>query len=573
MTSRARPAWPLAGGAPPGIGPEVLPEAPAEVAEAFVAAGWWGTAPLAEHVAGHAASRPELAAFVGGSGERLSWRDYDAGSSELAATLVAHGLERGARVAVLMPDGPLVHLVYLALEKAGLVVAGIGPRAGRREIVHILATTGACAVITAEEHFGTDAASLLDGVGAAVPSLREHLVVSAQWSPPALLVRSGGAALDVPAAAESDGLLAGRGIGPNQLFLVNSTSGTTGLPKCVMHHQNRWVYFHRMVDAAAGFSGDDVFMSVIPAPFGFGIWTAHVTPAICGATTVLLPRFRTEDAVEAMAREGVTVFAAVSTQFVMMLGSPRFGRERGSLRCMFTGGEMVPHARALEFEQRTGARVLQVYGSNETGALSRTTMQDSAEVRLRTAGHVLPEMHVRLIGDGGADVTASGGPGEPVCRGPATCLGYWGDAEANRRLFTADGWMRTGDGATIDARGVLTVMGRRSDVIIRGGHNVSAAEMEAECSLHPAVAAVAVVGVPDPVYGEKVCACVVLREGAADGFDVDVLRAFLTGRGHARQACPEHLLVLASLPLTSGGKVARAELRAAATAAFGLVER
>jgi acyl-CoA synthetase len=180
-------------------------------------------------------------------------------------------------------------------------------------------------------------------------------------------------------------------------------------------------------------------------------------------------------------------------------------------------------------------------------------------------------MHVRLLAEDGSDVTAGGGPGEPVCRGPATCLGYHGDAAANARLFTAGGWMRTGDSATIDAEGVLTVMGRRTDIVIRGGQNVSTAEVEAECSLHPAVRAVAVVGVPDPVYGEKVCACVVLRDGAA--LDLAALREFLVSRGNAAHACPEHLLPLASLPVSSGGKVARGELREMAVAAFGLRER
>lgn len=544
---------------------------PAEVARAFVEKGWWGSESVADHVARHAAATPEKAAYLGLDGSRLSFAEYESGSTRLAATLAAQGLERGARVAVLMPDGPLVHLVYLALEKAGLVVVGIGPRAGRREMLHILSVTGAAAIVTAASHFGVAAPSLLDGVMGEVASLRAHLVVEASWSPLALRVSAGGAVLPVPEEASWAALLDGRPMGPNELFLVNSTSGTTGLPKCVMHHQNRWVYFHRVVDAAAGFSGDDVFMSVIPAPFGFGIWTSHVTPAICGATTVLLPRFRTEDAITALQRERVTVFCGVSTQFVMMLGSPRFGRSRGALRCMFTGGEMVPYARAREFEERTGAFVLQVYGSNETGALSRTTVRDSAEVRLRTAGHVLPEMHVRLLGEDGADVTAGGGPGEPACRGPATCLGYYADDAANARLFTADGWMRTGDAATIDAGGVLTVMGRRTDIIIRGGQNVSAAELEAECALHPSVSAVAVVGVPDPVYGEKVCACVVLREGAA--LDVAALRAFLLSRGNAAHACPEHLLVVPSLPVSSGGKVARGALRETAVATFGLQER
>jgi acyl-CoA synthetase len=556
---------------PPGIGPKALAEVPAEVARTFVAQGFWSETTLADHVAEHAATRPDRAAFASWDGTRVSWRGYDDASTQLAATLVANGCARGQRVAVMMPDGPLVHVAYLALEKAGLVIVGIGPRAGRREMAHILGTTGAVAILTEPEHFGEPAAALVQGLRGEVDSLRAHIVVEADWRSSAVRVVRDGTVLEVPAEDQRTALLSGRPAGPDALFMINSTSGTTGLPKCVMHHQNRWVYFHRVVDAAAQFSADDVVMSVIPAPFGFGIWTAHVTPAICGATTVLMPRFRTDDAVELMARERVSVLAAVSTQFIMMLDSPRFGRARSTLRCLFTGGEMVPYARAREFEERTGARVLQVYGSNETGALSRTTLRDSVDVRLRTAGHVLPEMNVRLLDESGADVTAQGGPGEPVCRGPATCLGYYADEDANVRLFTGDGWMPTGDVAVLDTGGVLTVVGRRSDIIIRGGQNVSAGELEAECAHHPAVAMVAVVGVPDKVYGEKVCACAVLRDGAT--LDLDGLRDFLLARGNARHVCPEHLLVLAELPRASGGKVAKAELRAAATDMLHLEER
>ena len=184
----------------------------------------------------------------------------------------------------------------------------------------------------------------------------------------------------------------------------------------------------------------------------------------------------------AIERYRVTVLAAVSTQFVMLLNSPALdAHDLSSLRVMFTGGEMVPYERAREFEERTGATVLQFYGSNETGALSATTLDDPPELRLRTAGRVIPEMHVRLLDpDTDADITATGGPGVPAGKGPTLCLGYWDDDAANERLFTADGWMRMGDLATIDADGYLTVVGRTSDVIIRGGKNISAAQVEDE---------------------------------------------------------------------------------------------
>ncbi len=152
------------------------------------------------------------------------------------------------------------------------------------------------------------------------------------------------------------GDLTGRAFGPDDLFLVNSTSGTTGMPKCVLHTQNRWMYFHQLATDAGDLTTDDVFLSAVPAPFGFGIWTSHVTPAILGVPTVLHEQFDAAAVLAAIERERVTVLACVSTQFLMMLASPEIERhDLSSLRCMFTGGEAVPYERAARFEDVTGA--------------------------------------------------------------------------------------------------------------------------------------------------------------------------------------------------------------------------
>ena len=187
-----------------------------------------------------------------------------------------------------------------------------------------------------------------------------------------------------------------------------------------------------------------MFLSAIPAPFGFGIWTAHVTPALLGSPTVLLSQWSAEQAIAAIERHRVTVLAAVSTQFIMMLNSPALERhDLGSLRVLYTGGEAVPYERAAEFEERTGAQVLQFYGSNETGALCGTTTRDTREDRLSTAGRVIEGMDVRLFDAQGRDVTATG-RGQPGCRGPATSRGYYEDEAGNAELYTSDGWMLTG---------------------------------------------------------------------------------------------------------------------------------
>ena len=339
------------------------------------------------------------------------------------------------------------------------------------------------------------------------------------------------------------------GIGADTLWFLNSTSGTTGLPKIVMHNQARWFAFHDFAHRIAHFRADDVFLGALPAPFGFGLWTAHFTPTIVGAPCIVCERFDADAVLAAIERSRVTVLAAVSTQFVMLLNSPAAGRyDLSSLRILFTGGEMVPYERAREFEDRTGAKVLQFYGSNETGALSATTLDDSLECRLRTAGKVIPEMHVRLLDpDTDADITVSGGPGVPAGKGPTLCLGYWNDDAANERLFTADGWMRMGDLATIDADGYLTVVGRTSDVIIRGGKNLSAAQIENEVGSHPAVALCAAVAMPDATFGERVCVFAELRAGH-DALTLDALNAHLAQRGTGKELWPERLVVLAELP-------------------------
>lgn len=470
---------------------------------------------LAALVARHAHQRPDGIAFAEvATGEQMTWREYHARSSAIAAALSA-AYSPGDRIALQLPDDPGVHAAMLACEKAGIVAVGIGARAGAREVAHLVERTGARTLLTAQPPV-------------AVPG-EEHP------------------------------------IGPRDLWLLNSTSGTTGLPKIVMHNQARWFAFHEFAHRVARFGDREVFLSALPTPFGFGLWTSHFTPAILGAPCIVCARFNPEAVLAAIERYRVTVLAAVSTQFVMLLNSPAIDTyDLSSLRVMFTGGEMVPYERAREFEQRTGATVLQFYGSNETGALSATTLDDPPELRLRTAGRVIPEMHVRLLDhDHDTDITATGGPGVPAGKGPALCLGYWDDAAANERLLTADGWMRMGDLATIDAAGYLTVVGRTSDVIIRGGKNVSAAQVEDEVASHPSVALCAAVAMPDDTFGERVCVFVELRAGA-DALTLEDLNAHLAARGIGKELWPERLEVLDALPRSSGGKLAKGELAAIA---------
>jgi acyl-CoA synthetase len=361
--------------------------------------------------------------------------------------------------------------------------------------------------------------------------------------------------LDVTATPKPLGVAAE--LGPDDVFLINSTSGTTGLPKCVVHTQNRWYYFHQKAVANGLLTSDDVFLPVIPTPFGFGIWTSHTTPIYLGATAVLMQRFTTKAACEAIARHKVTVLCCVSTQLTMLMAdNARRDYDLSSLRVVFAGGEALPYRPAAEFEELTGAKILQFYGSNETGMLSATTVHDSLERRLRTGGRIVPEMAVRLF-DGDQDVTDTG-RGQPACRGPATSLGYLGGTDHDK-LFTRDGWMRMGDICEIDAEGYLSVTGRTSDFILRGGKNISASQVEDAVMTHPSVAVAAAVAMPDSVFGEKVCLYAELVDSAA--ITLPGLVEHLLSLGVSKELLPERLIVVDELPRSSGGKVAKGRLR------------
>jgi len=523
---------------------------PADAAE-YHARGWWGNDTVGSLVASWAAVTPSGVAFLA-DGRRYTWAEYHADADAIALALLAGEPERGERIAVMMPDGPAVHAVFVGIERAGCVAVGIGARAGDREVAHLLALTEARTLVTAPSQHGRDAAVLRSDLAAMGQTIDRHVLVGLD----AVVVDP-----DLPDAVEIDEDTPLRPLHPDELFLLNSTSGTTGLPKCVMHTQNRWFYFHTLAAAAGNFGDDEVFFGALPAPFGFGLWTAHFTPTALGVPTVVMDRFDADEALDLIERERVTVLCCVSTQFIMLLNAQaERPRDLSSLRSMFTGGEAVPFERAAEFEEATGAKVLQFYGSNETGALSHTSFASDRDTRLRTAGRVIDEMNVRLLDpETHQDVAAGVMEGQPACRGPATALGYWGDHAANDALFTDDGWMLMGDIVRIDSEGILSVIGRTSDFIIRGGKNISAPAVEAEVATHPSVAIVAAVAFPDPVFGERVCAYVELRDGTS--LTLDGLVGHLRERSVSREWWPEHLVIVDELPRSSGGKVAKGDLK------------
>jgi acyl-CoA synthetase len=508
----------------------------------YRAAGWWSDLTLSDAVRRNAEQCPDHAAYVDYPGLSFTWHEFDNAATALAEQLAGVGVVRGDRIAVWHGDAAAIHVLFVAIERCGAVVVGIGARAGTREVAAILHNSQPKMLISDRQRSDVAIHAVADVAEFTVPLL-------------VLAHDDGAPRLNIPTAATALGT--GRQLGPDDVFLINSTSGTTGLPKCVVHTQNRWHYFHQKAVANGHLTPDDVLLPVIPTPFGFGIWTSHTTPIYLGATAVIQERFSPRTTCEAIAEHQITVLCCVSTQLTMLIAD-RASREYdlSSLRVVFAGGEALPYRPAAEFEKLTGAKILQFYGSNETGLLSATTVDDSQSRRLRTGGRIVPEMSVRLF-DGDQDVTEAG-RGQPACRGPATSLGYLGGTDHDQ-LFTRDGWMRMGDICEIDADGYLSVTGRTSDFILRGGKNISAAQVEDAAMTHPAIAVAAAVAMPDPVFGEKVCLYLELVD--SERIDLPALVEHLLAMGVSKELLPERLIVVDELPQSSGGKIAKGRLR------------
>ncbi|MFD4181132.1 class I adenylate-forming enzyme family protein [Rhodococcus sp. NPDC058514] len=517
---------------------------------------------ISEMVRHWALTTPDAVAFVS-PGARVTWAEYDAAADRVAAALAALPDEH-APVALYLPDTMVFHAALCGAYRAGRIAVGIGSRSGIKELAHLMGRAGCRTLITAVTLRGQATAELIDELStrAGIP---DNVVFLDEWGGVDVQVADGpGARRRVP-VIERPFAATSPQFSISDVSMLNSTSGTTGLPKLVTQTEERWIAFSRVAAAAGRITRSDVFFGAVPAPFGFGLWTSHFLPALLGAPNVVMERFQVDTMIDLLVSERVTVLNCVSTQFKMLLRSEH-GRtaDLGGLRAMFTGGEAVPYSEALAFEERTGAAVLQFYGSNETGAVSVTTVEDDPETRLRTCGHVIDNMQVRVFDDAGAEVRGDLRRGQPGVNGPLMCHGYWDDDDANRELYTDDGWMLLGDIVEIDRDNRVRVVGRKADIIIRGGKNISAVEVEEFVRAHPAVALVAVVGVEDELFGEKVCAVVVTKDGSE--LSPAELSDWLTGSGVTREYIPEHVVTVDQLPMAPGGKVAKGEVKSLAAA-------
>jgi cyclohexanecarboxylate-CoA ligase len=348
-------------------------------------------------------------------------------------------------------------------------------------------------------------------------------------------------------------------LGPHEVSAIFYTSGTTADPKGVLHTPSTLGAVHHFHAAMFGTSADERGLLQFPLAHIGGLVMFGLIPIANGASVVFMDGFDPALAVDLVERHQVTAAGGPPAVLQAMFAAPNFSPERmRSVRWSGSGAADVSPELIRETGQKMGALAYRSYGMTECPMFTSGRRDDPENRRYGTDGRPVPGALARLVDEAGRPVPA-GTEGEIEAYGPQLCVGYL-DARLND-AFTADGFFRTGDLAVADAEGYVRITGRRKDIIIRKGENLSAKGIEDELAAHPAVADVAVVGVPDRDSGERVCACVVLRPGAAP-LGLAQVREFMVGRGVMRQKIPEQLEQLDELPRNATGKVRKDVLRA-----------
>lgn len=510
--------------------------------------GLWTATTLVDRVRTHATHQPDTIAIIDGTDDRRVtyaqlWRDACA----FAAFLHSRDVQPGDTVSVQLPNAYETAVVDLGVLSLGAVLNPLLPNYRLHELRHVLAVARTKVYVTPDTFRDFDHLALARSLRAELPDLNTHVVVGATDASDAFALR------DLLATPSPDMHTQVDAAALSELIF---TSGTEAEPKAIMHTEQTINVNVRATIDAMGLAGSDVVW--MPSPIGhstglnFGLRLA----LYAGLPIVLQDRWDAARAAELIERERCTYTLAATTFLNDLVRHVRTsGRDLSSMRCFGCGGAPVP-PELVHAASAVGVKVLRIYGSTEGLVVTWNRPDSPPDKRADTDGLAMPNVEIE-IRDDDDQVVAPGHAGEIHVRGPEVCVGLFDDPERTAQVFSHDGWLRSGDLGVLDDDGYLSIVGRKKEIIIRGGMNIAPREIEDLLCEMPAVRAAAVIGLPDERLGEIVCACVV----ADATVTLDDIVAFLRSRDLATYKLPQAIRVIDTIPMTASGKLRKTTLR------------
>jgi fatty-acyl-CoA synthase len=486
---------------------------------------------------------------------RLTFRQVEERSAALAAALHELGIEKGDRIALDLPNWPEFVISMFAAAKLGATIVPLNPRYTVPELQYMLRHSEAAVVVCAENFEGTDYLQVFEGFLSSLPDLQYLVTVGEEdlWYDDRIYqfedLLSSGHGRKVPDTVVDPA---------EDVFAIVYTSGTMGKPKGVALTHRNLLHTAAQTVEAIGLRPDDVVFGVTTIFHVFGLGPGVLGTMMAGASLVLQEQFNAAEALDLIERHGVTVHYGVPTVFVQELREQAARpRDVSTLRAGVVAGAPIGDelVRRIRAQLCPGLQV--AYSLTETSStVSITRPEDPLEKQVFTVGRPLPGTEVRILDVDGTPLPVES-LGEIAVRGPGVMRGYYRQPGETAQVMDRDGFFLTGDLGMVDEEGFIHIVGRRKELIIRGGFNVYPREVEDRLQAHPAVLDVAVVGLPDEELGEAVCACIVPVEGAI--ITGEEIKAWCRGV-LADYKVPDMVRFLDALPLTGSGKVKRVEL-------------
>ncbi|WP_298234166.1 AMP-binding protein [uncultured Azohydromonas sp.] len=513
-------------------------------------------------------------------GVRWTWAQFQAEVDRLAAGLAALGLQRGDRVGIWSPNRVEWLVTQFATARIGLILVNINPAYRLAELEYALNAAGCRAIVTAQRLRSSDYIGMLQTLAPELAQCEPGRLKSSRLPQLELVIRMGEGR--TPGMLGYDEVLA-RGEGAGRAGLdarsaaldcfdpinIQFTSGTTGNPKGATLTHHNVVNNARFVAQAMSFSEQDSLCIPVPLYHCFGMVLSVLACVSTGAQMVFPGEvFDPAATLAAAAQERCTALHGVPTMFIAELDHPDFASfDLSRLRTGIMAGSPCPIETMKRVVSQMHMREVTIaYGMTETSPVSfQSSTSDDLARRVSTVGRIQPHLEAKVV-DGTGEAVPVGEKGELWVRGYSVMQGYWGD-EQKTRLAVTDGWMHTGDLATLDAEGYCNIVGRVKDMLIRGGENIYPREIEEFLFRHPKVQSVQVFGVPDAKYGEEVCAWIVLKPG--ESATEDEIRAFCKDQ-IAHYKVPRYIRFVQEMPMTITGKVQKFVMRERMVEELGL---